>query len=87
MPYATRVASLCAWKQLGRKVKNGERGIRILAPVIGIGRKKDEEAEKDIRTRNQAVLVGFRAANVFDVSQTEGAEIPGFSERVSIDWH
>ena len=82
-PDATRVAGLYAWNQLGRKVKKGERGIRILAPVIGIRRKKDEEAEKDIRTQNQAVLVGFRAAYVFDVSQTEGAELPEFSERVS----
>jgi hypothetical protein len=82
-PDATRVAGLYAWNQLGRKVKKGERGIRILAPMIGIRRKKDEEAEKDIRTHNQAVLVGFRAAYVFDVSQTEGAELPEFSERVS----
>jgi len=28
-------------------------------------------------------LVGFRAAYVFDVSQTEGQELPEFSERVS----
>jgi hypothetical protein len=47
-------------------VKKGEQGIRILAPVIEIRRKKDEEAEKDIRTQNQAVLVGFRAAYVFE---------------------
>jgi hypothetical protein len=65
-PDATRVAGLYAWNQLGRKVKKGERGIRILAPVIGIRRKRDEEAEKDIRTQNQAVLVGFRAAYVFE---------------------
>jgi len=65
-PEATRVAGFYAWNQLGRKVQKGERGIRILAPVIGIRRKKDEEAEKDSRTRNQAVLVGFRAAYVFD---------------------
>ena len=82
-PDATRVAGLYAWNQLGRKVKKGEHGIRILAPVIGVRRKKDEEAEKDIRTQNQAVLVGFRAAYVFDVSQTEGTELPEFSGRVS----
>ena len=57
---------LYAWNHLGRKVKKGERGIRILAPVIGIRRKMDEEAETDIRTQNQAVLVGFRAAYVFE---------------------
>ena len=65
-PDATRVAGLYAWNQLGRKVRKGERGIRILAPVIGVRRKKDAEAEKDIRTQNQAVLVGFRSACVFD---------------------
>ncbi len=65
-PTATRVAGLYAWNQLGRKVRKGERGIRILAPVVGIRRKKDSEAEKDIRTQNQAVLVGFRSAYVFD---------------------
>jgi hypothetical protein len=82
-PDATRVAGLYAWNQLGRKVKKGERGIRILAPVIGVRRKKDAEAEMDIRTQNQAVLVGFRSAYVFDVSQTEGKELPELSERVT----
>ena len=67
-PDATRIGGMYAWNQLGRKVKKGERGIRILAPIVGVKRKKDEEAEKDIRTQNQAVLVGFRAAYVFDVS-------------------
>ena len=82
-PNATRVAGLYAWNQLGRKVRKGERGIRILAPVIGVRRKKDSEAEKDIRTQNQAVLVGFHSAYVFDVTQTEGADLPELSERVT----
>src|SRR5271163_4997320 len=82
-PDAQKVAGLYAWNQLGRRVKKGERGIRILAPVIGVKRKKDAEIEIDIRTQNQAVLVGFRSAYVFDVSQTEGKELPEFSEHVS----
>jgi antirestriction protein ArdC len=82
-PDATRVAGLYAWNQLGRKVRKGEHGIRILAPVIGIKRKKDAEAAKDIRTQNQAVLVGFRSAYVFDVSQTDGKELPELSSRVT----
>ncbi len=73
-PDATRVAGLYAWNQMGRKVKKGQKGIRILAPLIGTKRKKDSEAEKDITKQNQPVLVGFRAVYVFDVSQTEGAE-------------
>ncbi len=75
-PDATRVAGFWKWKDLGRSVKKGEKGIRILAPIIGVRRKKDEEAEKDITKQNTAVLVGFRSAYVFDVSQTEGAELP-----------
>ena len=75
MPSASRVAGLYAWNQLGRKVKKGQKGIRILAPMLGTKRKKDSEAEKDSTKQNQPALVGFRAVYVFDVSQTEGAEL------------
>ena len=75
-PDATHVAGLYAWNQLGRRVKKGEKGIQILAPMIGTKRKKDAEAEQDITKQNQPVLVGFRAVYVFDISQTEGKELP-----------
>jgi antirestriction protein ArdC len=75
-PEATRVAGLYAWNQLGRKVKKGETGIRILAPIIGFKRKNDAEAEKDITKQNTRVLVGFRSAYVFDVAQTDGVDLP-----------
>jgi len=61
MPSASRVAGLYAWNQLGRKVKKGQKGIRILAPMLGTKRKKDSEAERSTPERNQPVLVGFRA--------------------------
>ena len=79
-PTATRVAGMYAWNQLGRRVKKGEKGIRILAPIIGIKRKPDAEAEKDIIKQNTRVLVGFRNAYVFDVEQTEGIELPAMRE-------
>ena len=79
-PTATRVAGMYAWNQLGRRVKKGEKGIRILAPIIGIKRKPDAEAEKDITKQNTRVLVGFRNAYVFDVEQTEGVERPAMRE-------
>jgi hypothetical protein len=82
-PTATRVAGMYAWNQLGRKVAKGEKGIRILAPLIGVRRKKDKEAEKDLTKQNQPVLVGFRAVYVFDVAQTEGAELPELKSRVT----
>jgi len=74
-----------AWNQLGRRVKKGEHGIRILAPMIGTWRKPDAEAEKDTRAQNQPVLVGFRSVYVFDVAQTEGKDLPELAARVSGD--
>jgi antirestriction protein ArdC len=81
-PDATRVAGLYAWNQLGRKVKKGEKGIRILAPIIGFRRKKDEETTRsgDPAAINKPMLVGFRNAYVFDVSQTDGADLPKMHE-------
>jgi hypothetical protein len=85
MPSASRVAGMYAWNQLGRKVKKGSKGIRILAPVIGIRRKKDSEAEKSTPYQNEPVLVGFRSAYVFDVSMTDGSPLPELEERVTGD--
>ena len=79
-PSASRIAGMYAWNQLGRRVKKGEKGIRILAPIIGIKRKPDAEAERDITKQNTRVLVGFRNAYVFDVEQTEGVELPAMRE-------
>ena len=76
MPTATRVAGFWAWKNLGRSVNAGAKGIRILAPMVGVRRKKDKEAEKDITKQNERVLLGFRNAYVFDVSQTNGVDLP-----------
>ena len=44
-PDATRVAGYGAWKQLGRQVRRGEKGIAILAPVmIGATKSTNDEA-------------------------------------------
>jgi hypothetical protein len=60
--------------------EEGREGHPHPCPIIGVRRKKDEEANKDITKQNKAVLVGFRSAYVFDVSQTEGAELPEMRE-------
>jgi antirestriction protein ArdC len=75
-PDATHVAGFHAWLKLGRHVRKGEKGIFILAPMVGKKRSDSEELEDDTTTR----LFGFRAAHVFDVSQTDGAELPQFAE-------
>jgi N-terminal domain of anti-restriction factor ArdC len=76
MPTATRVAGFWAWKNLGRSVNAGAKGIRILAPIVGVRRKKDDEAEKDLTKQNERALLGFRNAYVFDISQTSGVDLP-----------
>lgn len=82
-PDATHVAGYRRWKQLGRYVKQGEKGILILAPLVRRARSKDEEQESKVaevgsaeRTRQ---VCGFRSVYVFDVTQTEGADLPEFS--------
>ncbi len=63
-PEATRVAGFRAWTKLGRHVRKGEKGIVIIAPIV---RKNDD---------NERAVAGFRAAHVFDVSQTDGEPLP-----------
>jgi len=75
-PTATNVAGMYTWNQLGRRVKKGEKGIQILAPMIGTRRKMQEDTEQDGTHKSAPVLVGFRAVYIFDVSQTEGTELP-----------
>jgi hypothetical protein len=78
-PNATRVAGIRAWNELGRYVKKGEKGIQILAPMIGYRHRKND-AEQEPSTQPDAkpapMLIGFRAVYVFDISQTEGADLP-----------
>jgi hypothetical protein len=68
-PDATNVAGLRAWNSLGRFVKRGEKGIFILAPMVGRRATKDaatEEPSEDAAAEGQRTLYGFRAVYVFD---------------------
>jgi hypothetical protein len=67
-PDATNVAGLRTWNSLGRFVKRGEKGIFILAPMVGKKRKEeDATAEADSKTNGESRLYGFRAVYVFDI--------------------
>lgn len=86
-PTATHVCGVRAWNQLGRFVKRGEKGIVILAPMVGYRRPRQEEiaanaeANRDEpQQERKQQLIGFRGVYVFDVSQTEGKELPGLTE-------
>jgi antirestriction protein ArdC len=85
-PTATRVAGFHAWKELGRFVKRGEKGIQILAPMVGQRRRKDDADRNrahDDSGKPAPVLIGFRAVYVFDVEQTEGADLPEFEHNIT----
>ena len=80
-PEASLVASYKKWeKDFERHVKPGEKSIKIFAPII----KKRESAKDEPATdkaeqdagEKEKVVTGFVAVSVFDVSQTEGKEIP-----------
>lgn len=75
---ASNVAGVRTWNSLGRFVRRGEKGILILAPMVGKKGKTVEEitGENGEEKNPQAQLYGFRAVYVFDVSQTEGKDLP-----------
>jgi hypothetical protein len=60
-PTATRVAGFQTWRTMGRFVRKGEKGIAILAPIVG---RREVESASD----NARAVVGFRGAYVFDGS-------------------
>lgn len=77
-PEATHVAGFHTWKNLGRYVKKGEKGITILAPCVPAKPKPADPAEGEEETDEMEVMrrpIYFKPVHVFDVSQTDGAPI------------
>src|SRR5258708_22522330 len=64
-PTATLVKGFKGWNQYGRFVRKGEKGLMILAPLVGKTRSRENESEQLGESR----LFRFRATFVFDVSQ------------------
>ena len=82
-PNATRVAGFRTWVRLGRYVRKGEKAIRIFAPVTHKRKKPDEVVEEgkqeddaENQDRREDTVTVFRSVCVFDVSQTQGVELP-----------
>jgi antirestriction protein ArdC len=76
----TQVAGHQAWRRLGRTVRKGERGLKVLAPIRR--RLSEDEAAAlgprgyDATGRPAQVLRGVRIAHVFNLSQTDGEPLP-----------
>lgn len=75
-PKATQVASFKQWKEtFERHVKKGEKSLRIFAPMTKL--KKDENNQPILDKNGKPETVTFFAlVPVFDVSQTDGKEMP-----------
>ena len=88
-PDATLVAGFNTWKnQHQRSVKKGEKGIKIIAPApFKIEKEQDQVdvksgkpiVDKDGEVKKETVeisMTAFKTTTVFDISQTEGKELP-----------
>lgn len=91
-PNASRVAGYNDWKnKFGRQVKAGETGIKILAPCYYQKWEKrekiDPQTQQTVRGEDgqpvmewvRAEAVRYKIVNVFDISQTEGKELPALA--------
>ena len=86
-PDAQMCQSFTGWKEMGRFVKKGEKGIKILAPApYTIQREqtklddrgnpmKDKDGEP-IMESVEIKVNAFKVVSTFDVSQTDGKELP-----------
>ena len=88
-PGATRVAGFNTWKDMGRWVKSGEKGIAILAPIfspratcptcatrIPKGSRFCPKCGESVDIEVEVSPRSFRVVHVFDVAQTEGDALP-----------
>ena len=80
-PAATRVAGYHTWRDLGRFVRKGEKGIMICAPIMTKVPDGQAAGRHTLRSEGdrERALLGFRTAYVFDVEQTDGRPLPPFA--------
>jgi hypothetical protein len=91
-PDATLVAGYQAWnRNFGRYVKKGSKGIRIIQPVVkkkeepqrddmipilAPGQTMEDYKKAQAEKKPEYVNAGFKVTSVFDVSDTDGKELP-----------
>ena len=88
-PDASLVAGFSAWKNnFGRNVMKGQKGIKIIAPSPFKIRQEVEKIDphtqkpiigkdgKPVTEEKEVKIPAYKVVSVFDVSQTEGKELP-----------
>ncbi len=88
-PDASLVAGFSAWKNnFGRNVMKGQKGIKIIAPSPFKIRQEVEKIDphtqkpiigkdgKPVTVEKEIKIPAYKVVSVFDVSQTEGKELP-----------
>ena len=82
-PDATLVAGFKAWQEkFKRTVKKGEHGIAIICPIprTTMIKVKHEDGTEEMQERKYCY---FRKGYVFDISQTEGEDVPEICSKLS----
>ena len=86
-PDATLCQGFDGWKKMGRYVKKGEKGIKIIAPAPYTVQKEVDKLDSNgkpvidsdgehVKETKEYQVMGFKAETTFDVSQTDGKELP-----------
>ena len=88
-PDATLIAGYNSWKNLfGRQVSRGAKGIKVIAPSPYKVKKEVDKIDpktqkpmtdkngKPVKEETEVTVPAFKVVSVFDVSQTEGKELP-----------
>ena len=85
-PEATHVASYNKWrKEFNRQVRKGEKSIRILAPIAHKSTIRETNKDTGEVKDREHVWYSFKAVPVFDISQTDGDELPSIVTDLSGD--
>ena len=86
-PEATLCQGFDGWKKMGRHVKKGEKGIKIIAPAPYTVQKEVDKLDSNgkpvidsdgehVKETKEYQVMGFKAETTFDISQTDGKELP-----------
>lgn len=86
-PDAQLCQSYTGWKSMDRYVKKGEKGIKILAPTPYTVLREEPKLDADgkqiydkdgepVMETKEIKVTGFKVVNTFDISQTEGKDLP-----------